>query len=413
MYDWANSAYGTTVLAGLLGPYLSGAFPGSESYYLLIASISAALIFLAAPVLGAIADFSGAKKRFLLFFAYTGSLTTLLFFFADSLLFALGIFLITQTAFVAANVFYDAFLPSIASERDMDRISGRGYAYGYVGGGLQFLLALLLVSFSEELGIERGTAVRTGMAMSGLWWAGFTLFTLVCLREPSRDTLPPGADQLPRVVAFVKLGLARTLETTRKVRRFRHLLLFLIAFLFYNDGIQTAILVTTTYGSAELRLPEETLMITLLLIQFVGVGGAIVFSRLAGRIGARHAIMLSLVGWSGLVFYAISLREGNATGFFVMGCLAGLVLGGSQALSRSLFGSMIPVEASAEFYGFYSVFAKFSAIWGPLTLAAADIWFGSLRYAIPFLLIFFIVGLVLLWFVDEEKAREASARGAF
>lgn len=413
MYDWANSAYGTTVLAGLLGPYLTGAFPGSASFYLLTASVSAALIFFAAPVLGAIADFSGAKKRFLLFFAYTGSLATLLFFFADSLRLALGIFLITQTAFVAANVFYDAFLPSIASGRDMDRISGRGYAYGYVGGGLQFLIALLLVSFSENLGIERSTAVRTGMAMSGLWWAGFTVFTLVYLKEPSGNARPAGVDQGPRVVAFAKLGLTRTLETTRKVGQFRHLLLFLIAFLFYNDGIQTAILVTTTYGSDELRLREETLMITLLLIQIVAVGGAILFSRLAGRMGARHAVMLSLVGWSGLVFYAFSLREGNATGFFIMGCLAGLVLGGSQALSRSLFGSMIPAEASAEFYGFYSVFAKFSAIWGPLTLAAAYQWFGSLRYALPFLLIFFVIGLVLLGFVDEEKAREASAEGAF
>jgi UMF1 family MFS transporter len=427
MYDWANSAYSTTVLAGLLGPYLIGMSPedvqvagfsfSSEALYMLAAAAAAALIFVIAPILGAMADFSGAKKPFLIFFAYMGALSTTLLYFADvgGLWYALVVFLVAQTAFVAANVFYDAFLPSIASTGDMDAVSGRGFAYGYVGGGLQFLIALLLVTLNEQLGIERDTAARIGMGMAGLWWGGFTVFTVKYLREdgPGGQALPSEVSHLPKAIGYVTVGLTRTIETTQKIRRFRHLLLFLVAFLFYNDGIQTAILVTSTYGKAELMLDETVLMVTLLVIQVVGTGGALVFSRLADWIGTRYAVMVSLAGWSLLVFYAYSLQPGQSGLYVLMGGLAGLVLGGSQALSRSLYGSMIPGDASAEFYGFYSVFSKFSAIWGPFVLFLGDTYFGSLRSAIPSLIIFFVLGMILLYFVDEESAREASARGAF
>jgi UMF1 family MFS transporter len=425
MYDWANSAYGTTVLAGLLGPYIAQVVaPGGlrllgfdippTALFTLTGAFSAALIFAVAPVLGAIADFSGARKQFLLFFAYMGALATLLLFFAGpgDIVFTLIVFLVAQTSFVAANVFYDAFLPVIASEDGMDRVSGRGYAFGYVGGGLQFLLALLLVTFHDRVGISLETAMRIAMAGAGLWWAGFTIFTVLWLREARGAAREPAEGRVTGVLGFVRVGVARTLETTRKVRRFRHLLLFLVAFLFYNDGIQTAIVVTSSYGQEELGLAPEVLMITLLIIQVVAFGGALLFSRLAELIGAKYAVMVSLVGWSLLVVFAYTLGPGQTVPYMVMGGLAGLVLGGSQALSRSLYGSMIPPEASAEFYGFYSVFARFSAIWGLLVFALMGT-LGSLRSGILSLIAFFLIGLVLLWFVDEEKAKAASAKGAF
>jgi UMF1 family MFS transporter len=426
MYDWANSAYGTTVLAGLLGVYIAevvapdGAvvlgYPvPPTSLFSIVGALSAAVIFVLAPVLGAIADFTRAKKRFLLAFAFTGAVATLLLWFAGSgnVGFTLGVFFVAQTSFVAANVFYDAFLPVIVSDENMDAVSGRGYAYGYVGGGLQFLMSLLLVAFYDQIGISQDTAVRASMVGAGLWWAGFTLVTARYLVEPGHVRGPDGGETvLGGVLALVRLGLSRTLETTRRVRRFRHLLLFLVAFLFYNDGIQTAIVITSSYGTDVLDLEPEILMVTLLIIQIVAVGGALLFSRLAGVIGTRQAIMVSLVGWSLLVVFAYTLEPGQQIRYMLMGGLAGLVLGGSQALSRSLYGSMIPPEASAEFYGFYSVFAKFSAIWGLLVFGLVGIM-GSLRSGILSLVVFFAVGLVLLWFVDEEKARAASAKGAF
>lgn len=426
MYDWANSAYGTTVLAGLLGVYIAEvvapeglSFLGLDvpptSLFAMAAAVSAALIFLIAPVLGAIADLSGARKTFLLFFAYTGALATVLLYFSKSgdVWYTLIVFVVSQTAFVAANVFYDAFLPSIASEEKMDEVSGRGYAYGYVGGGVQFLFSLLLVAFSDRLGITQQLAVRIAMLTAGLWWGGFTLFTVKYLKESvSYETSGVQASRITTALEFVRIGMSRTIETTRKVSRFRHLLLFLIAFLCYNDGIQTAILVTSSYGLVELGLSTTLLMVTLLIIQIVATGGAILFSRLAEHIGAKRAVMVSLIGWSILVICAYFLRPGQALPYMILGGFAGLVLGGSQALSRSLYGAMIPAEASAEFYGFYSVFAKFSAIWGPLVFALTGT-LGSQRTGIISLIVFFLVGLVLLYFVDEDEARRVSAEGAF
>jgi UMF1 family MFS transporter len=426
MYDWANSAYGTTVLAGLLGVYIAEVVaPGGvvilgldvppTSLFAISGAFSAAVIFVLAPVLGAIADFTRAKKRFLLFFAYSGSLATILLWFARDgrTGFTLAVFIVAQTCFVAANVFYDAFLPIIVSRDKMDAVSGRGYAYGYLGGGLQFLMSLLLVSFYDRFGVSQDAAVRISMVGAGLWWGGFTLVTARYLEEPGEVRGPrEGSTVLGNALALARIGIRRTLETARRVGRFRHLLLFLVAFLFYNDGIQTAIVITSTYGTAVLGLPAEILMVTLLIIQIVAIGGALLFSRLAGVIGTRQAVMVSLVGWSLLVVFAYTLQPGQQIRYMVMGGLAGLVLGGSQALSRSLYGSMIPPEASAEFYGFYSVFAKFSSIWGLLVFGLVGV-LGSIRSGILSLIFFFAVGLILLWFVDEEKARAASAKGAF
>ena len=424
MYDWANSAYSTTVGAGLFPAYFIAIVPASgwaiagiefpaASLVPFAIGISAILTFLAAPVLGAIADFSAAKKRFLLFFAYFGATAALLLCFAGPgrVGATLTIFITAQTAFVAANVFYDAFLPQIATDEEMDRTSARGYAYGYLGGGLQFALSLGLVAGYAQIGISQDLAVRLAMAMAALWWGGFTLVTMRKLTEPRVATeMPEEFRNYPGVLAYAAVGISRTLKTTRKVGRFPHLLLFLIAFMFYNDGIQTVIGMATVYGRDELGLGYTPLMVTLLIVQFVAIAGAIAFGRIAARVGTKRAVMATLVVWSGIVIYAYFIQ--SSVEFFFLGGLVGIVLGGSQALSRSFYGSMVPASASAEFFGFYSVFAKFSAITGPFVFGFVRM-LGSSRTAILSLIVFFIVGLVLLYFVDEEKARLAETEGAF
>jgi UMF1 family MFS transporter len=420
MYDWANSAFATTILAALLPAYFAGEVVGPEGVVIagtlysattlwgLVVGFAALLIFLTAPFLGAIADFSASKKRFLLTFAYGGALFTLLLFFCKSgdVFLTLLIFLMAQIGFIAANVFYDAFLPQIATEDKIDWVSGKGFAFGYLGGALQFALCLGLVAGHDYLGISQTLAARIGMAMAGMWWAGFTLFTWKFLKEaPSTHSLPETVQSNLKVMAYARVGFSRLWQTARRVSQFKHLLLFLIAFMLYNDGIQTVINMATIYGKEELGLSTTTLMVTLLIIQIIAIAGALSFSRLAGWIGAKRAVMVTLVLWTGVVIYGYFIQ--TATEYFILGVIVGIVLGGSQALSRSLYGAMIPEDASAEFYGFYSVFSKFSAIWGPLVFAVIRQVAGSARISIVSLMVFFIAGLILLAFVDEAKAREA------
>lgn len=426
MYDWANSAYITTVVVGVLPTYFASVVVGPDgvriggtvysatALWAFIVGFASFVTFLFAPVLGAISDFTAAKKRFLLAFAYAGALFTLLLYFSGpgDVLTTLVLFLLAQVAYIGANVFYDAFISEIASDDRMDAISGKGYAYGYVGGGIQFAFSLGLIAGSGWLGISQTAAAKLAILTAALWWAGFSLFTVKYLREARRPAPAlPGYGGRLRAIDYIGIGLSRTLETTRKVGQFRHLLLFLLAFMLYNDGIQTVIDMATIYGAEELKLPATALMVTLLAIQIIATAGALVFSRIAARIGSRYAIMLTLVLWSGVVIYAYFIR--TAAEYFAMGVVVGVVLGGSQALSRSFYGSMVPEEASAEFFGFYTVFSRFSAIWGPLTFGVIRQWAGSSRLAIVSLIFFFVVGLVLMAFVNETKAREAKKHPLF
>ena len=417
MYDWANSAYITTVIAAILPNYFAKAVVGETGIDILGMNMTATTlwgymlgtaafcVFLFAPVLGAIADFSAAKKRFLMGFAYMGSLFATILYFCESGDVGLTVilFLGSQICFVGGNVFYDAFLPQIASEDKMDSVSARGYAFGYVGGSLQFAIALALVA-TQKTPEAQATAARVGMAMTGFWWAGWTLLTLKYLKEEKTPyELPEAYRNRPEVLAYLALGINRTISTAKKVGRFKHLTLFLIAYVIYNDGIHTVTSMATIYGTEELGLKTTELMVTLLLVQVVAIGGALIFSRLASRIGAKHSVMCALVLWSAVVTYGYFIH--TATEFFVLGMIVGIVLGGTQALSRSLYGAMIPENASAEFYGFYSVFSKFSSIWGPVTFGLIKQITGSARLAIISLMVFFITGLILLAFVNDEKAK--------
>ena len=418
MYDWANSAYITTVHAALLPIYFREGIVGETGVAILGTTVSATalwgymvgiaafIVFLFAPVLGAIADFSSAKKRFLIGFAYFGSLFATLLFFCEPgyVWLSVLLYISSQVCFVGGNVFYDAFLPQLASEDKMDSISARGYAFGYVGGSIQFGIALAIVAMHEKIGISQPMAVRISMAMTGIWWAGWTVLTLIYLKEDRTvHKLPEIYRNKTTIFAYLSLGINRTIATARKVRKFKHLSLFVIAYMVYNDGAHTVTSMAAIYGKDELGIGATSLMVTLLLVQVVAICGALIFGKIANFIGAKRAVMVSLVLWSGVVIYGYFIQ--SATEFFVLGMVVGLVLGGTQALSRSFYGAMIPEQASAEFYGFFSVFSKFSAIWGPITFGFIRQITGTARLAIISLMVFFIAGLILLSYVNEEKAK--------
>lgn len=421
MYDWANSAYATTVVTALLPIYFAGvvvpegfAIGGTvyaaETLWGYLVGVSALFVFLAAPTLGAVSDFASAKKRFLVGFCYFGVANAALLWFcnAGDVWLTVGLFVCAHIGFVGANVFYDAFLPLVSPEGKQDAVSAKGFAYGYFGGGLQFLIALGLIAGHDALGISTAFAAKVGMLMASVWWGGFALITAFLLKEPrSATVLPAPFARYPLGIGYVAFGFRRVARTSRRVGQMKHLLLFLVAFMVYNDGIQTVIEMAAIYGKQELHLDSTPLMATLLVVQFVALAGSLVAARVAERFGTRRTIMATLAGWSFVVIYAYFIH--TTVEYFVLGGVVGLVLGGSQSLSRSFFGSMIPANASAEFFGFYSVFNKFSSIWGPVIFGVIRHTTGSSRNAIVSLIAFFIIGFVLLAFVDETKARRASA----
>ncbi len=422
MYDWANSAYITTFGAivaafftGVIVP--EGGYNGysGQTLWSAVISIGAIILFLFMPVLGAVADYASAKKRFLRVFAVAGALITIgLPLVPDGAVVAfLVVVLGSQIGFVAANVFYDGFLPDLTTDETIDSVSSKGFALGYIGGGLYVLLALVLIILSDTgvIGLTVETASRIGIAGAGVWWLVFTSFSLRRLPDETRRVaLPDEADRELRLIAYWKIGFGRTVDTARKMMGFRQLLLFVLAYLFYNDATQTVIGVSGAYAEETLGLSAQEIIITFLIVQFVAFGGALAFGAIAGRVGTKPAIMASLVVWIGIAVAAFFLPEGEALPLYVLAVFVGFVLGGVQALSRSLYGSMIPEEASAEFYGFYSVFSKFSAIWGPLVFALVSNATGSGRPAILSVVGFFAVGLAVLAFVDVEEGRASRSR---
>ncbi|MGB8361229.1 MAG: MFS transporter [Acidimicrobiia bacterium] len=426
MYDWANSAYITTFAAIVAAFFTAvivpdGGYNGysGETLWSAVISVGAIVLFLMMPILGAVADYASAKKRFLRVFAWFGAAMTItLPFVPDG---AVPTFLVVvilgQIGFVAANVFYDGFLPDISTDDTIDRVSSKGYAYGYVGGGLYVLLALALILLSGDdsvTGLTEEAASRIGIAGAGLWWFGFSIFSLRRLpEETAGGELPEEYRGGSRWAGLARLGFARTVGTARKLLGFKQLLLFVLAFLFYNDAVQTVIAVTGAYAEETLGLGTTEIIIVFLIVQFVAFFGALLFGSLAGRLGTKGAIIASLVVWIALAGAAYFLPEGEALPLYGLGVVTGFVLGGTQALSRSLYGSMIPEEASAEFYGFFSVFSKFSAIWGPLVFAIVSNATGSGRPAILSVVGFFVLGLILLARVDVAEARASRERWVF
>ncbi len=412
-YDWANSAFYTTVVATFLSPYLTSLARAAAdpagfvhplgirifhgSYWSLLVSLSVALQAALLPLLGAIADYSGRKKSLLVFFAYLGAVATMAMFFLHGQRYLLGgfLFVVANFSFGASIVFYNAFLPEIATENERDSVSSFGWAIGYLGGGLLLAANLALVAGADRLGLTDSDAVRLSLFSAGAWWALFSIFPLATLRRRPATPLPPGA-------GYVATGLRRLRHTLSDLRRYPQTLLFLFAYMFFNDGIQTVIVVSAQFGHEELDTPVASLAQLMLMVQFVAFAGAILFNFIAKALGARNAILLSLVLWTGVVLYAYGFLR-TTFELFLLGAIIGIVLGGSQALSRSLFSLLIPNGREAEYFSLYEISERGTSWLGPFFFALALQFTGSYRLAILSVVVFFLVGMALLAGVDVRR----------
>lgn len=423
MYDWANSAFYTTIIGVLLGPYLTalaqgsvgengviysfgffGAVTAKNLFSLSItASVFAQVLFL--PVLGGIADYSNLKKRMMAFFCYLGVIAScLLFFVTDSnYLFGGLLLIISNLSFGAANVFYNAYLVEITTEDQRDFISSYGFAAGYFGGIIMLVLNLLIVQNAESLGLTTGLAVRVSFLAAALWWGIFALATFYSIKSRgAAKTLPPGKN-------LVSIGFSEIGETFRQLTKLRYTRRFLIASFCYNNGIQTIITSASVFLAQELFVArgEEASQSFLLGIFFAAqvsaLVGAISFERLARVIGAKKTLLISLAIWMCIVVFAYGFLEtvGQA---WVMSVFIGLVLGSSQALSRSLYSQMIPKGRESSFFGIYEISERGTSLVGSLVFAVVVGATNSFRQAILSMIFFFAVGIIILIFTDINKA---------
>lgn len=427
MYDWANSAFSTTVGTVFLGPYLASltaaaarSYPDGmarlagipiapDSFLPYCISLSVGLQVLFLPILGAIADYSHLRKQMMRLFATIGALATIALFVVSGSLWWLGglLFIIANLSFGAAIVFYNSYLPDIASEDQRDRVSSYGWAMGYLGGGLLLVFNLAFYLLHEKLGVPTGLAIRINLMTAGLWWLGWSFLTWARLRQ--RHAARP----LPQGETYVSVGFKQLVKTLKEVKNFPETLKYLLAYFLYNDGIQTVIAVSATFAAAPLirggvELDQSTLTMVILMIQFVAFFGALFWGKLAKWVGAKRSILISLVIWAGVVTYAYGGLKGESRvlEFWILGAFIALVMGGSQAISRSLFAQMIPQGKEAEYYAFYEVSERGTSWIGPLLFGLVNQMFGSLRPAILSLIFFFVMGLIILPFVNVKKAVE-------
>ena len=423
MYDWANSAFVTVIMTAVFPIYFSsvagaGLSPEVATFrYGLATTLGLLLIATAAPVLGAIADLRPVKKRMLAVFLATGVLATALMFFVQR-----GDWLLAALLFVVANigangsfVFYDALLPHVARQDEMDRVSTAGYALGYVGGGLLLALNLAWIQKPEWFGLPHGPGLtsaeqtlpaRLAFLSVAVWWALFAIPLFRRVPEPAiAESEHAGA---PREGGVLRVAFGQLGATFRELRGYRNAGVMLLAFLIYNDGIGTIIRMATIYGT-EIGIGRGALIGSILLVQFVGIPFAFLFGSLAGRIGAKRSIFIGLVVYTVISLVGYYMR--TATHFLMLAVLVGVVQGGTQALSRSLFASMIPRQKAGQFFGFFAVVEKFAGIFGPLVFSATIALTGSSRNAILSVIAFFAVGALLLARVDVSEGQRAARAG--
>ncbi len=423
MYDWATSAMQTVVMTAVFPIFFvrvagAGLPPEQATQQLsLVNSIALTLVAIASPILGAVSDLAGNKKRLLAAFMLAGILATGSMYWIGhgELGLASALFIISMIGATGSFVFYESLLPHIATRDEVDRVSTAGFALGYLGGGVLLALNLAWIQKPEWFGLPSGPGLtpsestlpaRLAFVSVAVWWGLFSIPLFRRVPEPPKRREPDEP-----VAGHAILGaFSRLRETLRELRGFRHAFIFLLAFLIYNDGIQTIIKMATAYGT-EIGIGAGALIGAILIVQFVGIPCAFLFGMLAGRIGAKRAIFLGLTAYTGISVLGYFMT--NATHFYILAGLVGMVQGGTQALSRSLFASMVPKHKSGEFFGFFSVFEKFAGILGPLFFYVAIELTGSSRSAILSIIAFFAVGAVLLARVDpEEGARAARAADA-
>lgn len=422
LYDWANSAFATTVMAGFFPiffkSYWSHGANVNQSTALLGLGNSAAslLVALMAPLIGAIADRGSAKKRFLILFAYLGVLAT-------GGLYVVGkgqwevavlMYVVGVIGFSGANIFYDALLPTVSTEEDVDFVSGMGFSLGYLGGGLLFALNVLMTLFPQAFGLpDASTAVRLSFVTVALWWGGFTLFAALWVPE---ERAPMHAK-----VGAVRRGVGQFLETFDNLRKLRPAFLFLLAYWFYIDAVDTIVRMAVDYGLS-IGFSSTDLIVSLLLVQFVGFPAALGFGRLGQRWGVRKSIFLALAVYMGITLWGALITKKSE--FYLLAVFIGLVQGGIQALSRSYYSRLIPRGQAGEFFGFYNMLGKFAAIVGPILVGAVSLIVRRVlmppapspeeiaraanlasRWGIGSVLLLFAAGAVLFYFVDEEEGK--------
>jgi MFS transporter, UMF1 family len=410
MYDLANSAYQTTIIAAVFPIYynrvVAADLPGAEatSRFAWATTIAILIVAVVAPLLGAIADYAAMKKKLLAVFLAIGATASGAMFWIErgDWQLALVLFVIGNVGVAGSIVFYESLLPHLVSADQLDRVSSAGYAIGYLGGGLLLAINLLMIMKPAVFGIpDVGVATRLTFVSVAVWWAVFSIPLFRQVPEPARQL---EADERPGA-NLVIMGWHRLVETFQELRRYREAFVMLLAFLLYNDGIQTMIRMATTYGS-EIGLPENAMITALLLTQFIGVPCAFAFGAIAERIGAKISVFLGLSVYA--VITVLGYYMSTATHFFILAILVGMVQGGTQALSRSLFASMIPRHKSSEFFAFFSVFERYAGVLGPAVFAWVVSHSGSGRSAILSVLVFFVLGAIILTFVNVEAGRNAA-----
>jgi UMF1 family MFS transporter len=421
-YDWANSAFSTTVIAVFLGPYLTaiaetaagcgtdanpcdverlyplGISVAPGSFYAYVLSLSVIVQVLVLPITGAITDRLRHRRALLALFAYIGAAATIGFLFLTGDRYVLGgvLFLAANVAFGASIVVYNSFLPSLASPDDRDRVSSLGWGMGYVGGGLLLVvnLAVYLLGPAEY----EGLIVRWSLASAGIWWAAFTTMPLIMLKDPQPQDIV--RDDRTFSGGFRQLG-----QTLKGLKAYPLTLFFLIAFLVYNDGIQTVIGVASQYASEYLELDNQTRIMTIVIVQFTAFAGAVMLGKIAQKIGAWKTVLASLGLWTAVVIAAYFLPVGEAVPFLILGVALGIVLGGSQALSRSLFSQLIPKGKEGEYFGFYEISDKGTSWMGPLVFGLSlQMTDGSYQIAIITIALFFVIGFLALLTIPMRKA---------
>jgi len=423
-YDWANSAYVTVVGTVLFAPYLTAVAeraacgPGVSDenpchtdlhvigldvsagslvfYVVTVATILSAVLL---PIVGAIADRSRSKRRLLAGFAWAGSLAAAAMFFVTGSDWQLGavLLLIANMCLGASLVVYDSILIEIATPDERDSVSSRGWALGYLGGALLLSVNLVVVTLHDTFGLSEGLAVRLSMLSAAVWWAAFTWIPY----RGIRDRTP--VDPVPESGGLGRQSFGQLLDTLRHLRGYPVTLTFLLAYLFYNDGIQTVIVAASTYGDKQLGFSTSVLIATILLVQFVAFFGALLFGRLAGRYGSRLMILAGLVIWMAVVTIGFFLPRKEIVPFLALAVLIGVVLGGTQALSRSFYSQLIPKGREAEYFSLYQACERGTSWLGTLVFGLVHQWTGSYRPAILTLIVFFAVGIVLLSRVDARR----------
>jgi UMF1 family MFS transporter len=419
MYDWANSAFICTIMTAVFPIYYvrvagAGLAPAEATERFATATTVGLLIAaVLGPILGTLADYVAIKKRLLATFLGMGVAATAMMWFISrgDLLLASLLFILANVGANGSFVFYEALLPHVARPDEMDRVSTAAYAMGYIGGGILLVVNLAAIQKPDLFGLPSvEIASRLSFVSVAVWWL---LFSIPLFRRIPEPPVAREADEGPRMnpvrVAFDRLG-----ETFRALRGYKQAFLMLLAFLIYNDGIGTIIRMATAFGT-ELNIPQSTLITAIVVVQFVGVPFAFLFGSMAGWIGAKRAVFIGLAAYVGISILGYHVQDGDD--FMRLAVLVGVVQGGTQALSRSLFASMIPRHRSGEFFGFFSVFEKFAGIMGPLIFALVLNATGTSRSAILAIIAFFVVGGILLAFVDVEEGQrvarleEATAAG--